>query len=77
MKITRFSPDSDLIIVDGRVWSPECRHRRPVRLVLDTGAATTVVVPEVVDELGYSPRDGEAITVCAPPLVANRVTFSG
>jgi hypothetical protein len=37
-------------------------HRR-LRLILDTGAAETIVVPEVLDELGYSPRDGEEIRV--------------
>lgn len=31
--------------------------------MLDTGAAETIVVPEVLDELDYSPRDGEQITV--------------
>jgi predicted aspartyl protease len=32
-------------------------------LVVDTGAAETIIVPAVLDELGYSPRQGEAITV--------------
>ena len=27
------------------------------------GAAETIIVPEVLDELGYNPRDGEQITV--------------
>lgn len=63
MKVTRFDPTRDLIIVEGRVWGPQQRQRRPLRLVLDTGAAETIIVPEVLDELGYSPRDGEAITV--------------
>jgi predicted aspartyl protease len=31
--------------------------------VLDTGAAETIVIPKVIDELGYNPRDGEQITV--------------
>ena len=30
---------------------------------MDTGATETILVPDVVDELGYSPRQGEAITV--------------
>ncbi len=63
MKATRFDPGLDLIIVGGRVWSPSQRQRRPLRLVLDTGAAETIIVPEVLDELGYNPRQGESITV--------------
>lgn len=63
MKATRFSPSDDLIIVDCRVWGPQLRSARPARLVVDTGAAVTVIVPEILDELGYNPRDGEAITV--------------
>jgi hypothetical protein len=31
-------------------------------LAIDTGSTETVVLPWVVDELGYSPRDGEQIT---------------
>jgi predicted aspartyl protease len=36
---------------------------RPLRIALDTGAAETIIVPDVLDELGYNPRQGEAITV--------------
>lgn len=62
MKVTRFDRSRDLIIVAGRVFG---RHGppAPLRLVLDTGAAETIIVPEVLDELGYSPLQGEAITV--------------
>jgi len=30
---------------------------------VDTGAAETIIVPGILDGLGYNPRDGEAITV--------------
>jgi predicted aspartyl protease len=63
VKITYFDPTSDLIIVEGQVWGPREQRDRWLRLVLDTGAAETIVIPEVLDELGYSPRDGEATTV--------------
>lgn len=63
MRVTRFDPDDDLIMVDGRIWGPRSPRWRPIRLVLDTGAAETIVIPEVIDELGYSPRDGEQLTV--------------
>lgn len=63
MKVTRFAPEDDLIILKGRVWGPRSQKARPIRLIVDTGAAETIVIPEVLDELGYSPRHGEAITV--------------
>ena len=62
MKITRFDPDADLIIVPARVWGPRGEGPR-LNMVLDTGAAETVVVPEVLDELGYSARAAERRTV--------------
>ena len=43
------------------VWGP--RGQRRLRLVIDTGAAETMIIPEALDDLGYSPRQGEAITV--------------
>jgi predicted aspartyl protease len=63
VKVTRFEPDRDLIIVEGRIWGPRLRQSRSIQLVLDTGAAETIVIPAVLDELGYNPREGEAITV--------------
>ncbi|HWO23155.1 MAG TPA: retropepsin-like aspartic protease [Kofleriaceae bacterium] len=50
-------------MVEGRIWGPRGDVKRRIRLVLDTGAAETIVVPEILDELGYNPRQGEAITV--------------
>jgi predicted aspartyl protease len=32
-------------------------------MVLDTGSAETVIIPEVLDELGYSARGADRITV--------------
>jgi len=61
VKITRFDPSADLIFVTGHVSGPNAKLRK-LRLVLDTGAAETVIIPEILDELGYSPRHGEAIT---------------
>lgn len=62
MKITRFDPNSDLIIVPGRIWGPRGAGPR-LNMVLDTGSAETVIVPEVLDELGYSARAADRITV--------------
>ena len=62
MKITRFDPDADLIIVPGRIWGPRGEGRR-LNMVLDTGSAETVVIPEVLDELGDSARTADRITI--------------
>jgi len=62
VKVTRFDRTRDLTIVRGRVWGPH-GPPTPLRLAMDTAAAETIVVPEILDELGYSPRQGEAITV--------------
>lgn len=60
MTATRFDRARDLIVVEAVVVGP----LGPVLLALavDTGSTETVVMPWVVDELGYSPRDGEQIT---------------
>jgi predicted aspartyl protease len=34
-----------------------------LRLAFDTGAGETIIAPGILDELGYNPRQGEAITV--------------
>lgn len=60
MKVTRFDTTLDLIIVRARLWGPG--GDTPVNLAIDTGSAETVITPDLVD-LGYNPRDGEAITV--------------
>ncbi len=60
MKVTAFDRDRDLIMVRAYVWGPHGRTR--LSLALDTGSAMSVVAPQVLDELGYNPRDGEAIT---------------
>ncbi len=54
------SPAEVLIVVEALVLGP----LGPVLLALaiDTGSTETVVTPWGVDELGYSPRDGEQIT---------------
>jgi clan AA aspartic protease (TIGR02281 family) len=60
VKVTRFDRSLDLLVVKARVWGP--RGNTPLRFAVDTGAADTVITPELIDKLGYSPRDGERIT---------------
>lgn len=59
MKITRFSRERDLIVVIAWIWSP--RSHRRVSLAVDTASSDTVVSPDIVDLLGYGPRDGENV----------------
>lgn len=59
-KITTFDATADLIIVEAQVWGP--LGQTSLRLVLDTGSTETLLVPDVVDDLGYSPRDGDVVT---------------
>jgi hypothetical protein len=60
VKVRRFDPDDDLIIVKARVFG---KHGvRVLSLALDTAASHTHVSPDIIDELGYSPAEGEAIT---------------
>jgi predicted aspartyl protease len=63
VKLTTFDTERDLIIVRGRVWDPHGTPRT-LQMVLDTGAAETIIAPELLDELGYSAREhGEQIAV--------------
>ena len=60
MKVRRFDPHDDLIIVTARVFG---RHdSRQLALALDTAASHTHISSDIIDELGYSPAEGEAIT---------------
>jgi len=59
MKVTRFHRKRDLIVVRASVWSPRSHGR--LRLAVDTGSSDTVITPNLVEELGYSARDGEHV----------------
>ena len=61
MKVTRFPPGSDLIIVPAFVSGPNGTRAR-LEMVFDTGASLTVVAPAVLDRLGYNPRNAEGRT---------------
>ena len=50
-----FVRERELIIVDAEVVGPA--NTTNARLVLDTGAAATTLVPELIEDLGYTHRD--------------------
>jgi predicted aspartyl protease len=61
-----------MIVVGARLQG--LTRAREVRLALDTGAAMTLILPEVLDDLGYSARDGLRITSIR---TANEVSEQG
>ncbi len=63
---TYFETSQKLIFVTGTIKGP--RAASQVRLVLDTGASETLIVPEVAEEIGYGPRDGEGRTTVSSAL---------
>lgn len=60
MTTTEFDPSGILIVVKAHVWGP--LRDAELNLVLDTGSMHTVILPEIMDELGFNPRDGTVIT---------------
>jgi predicted aspartyl protease len=61
MRISRpFDCEDDLILVHVELHGP--RGTAHPRLVVDTGAVTTTILPEILDEIGYSARDGSKLT---------------
>jgi predicted aspartyl protease len=63
---TYFETSQKLIFVEGQIKGP--RATMQLRLVLDTGASETLIIPEVLDEIGYRPRDGEGLTTVSSAL---------
>lgn len=60
MKSTAFDPSGPMIIVKAHVWGPLADVE--LDLVLDTGSTQTLLLPHIMDELGFNPRDGIVIT---------------
>jgi hypothetical protein len=60
MLVMHFDIAREFILVRDSIAGP--RKQLEVRLVPDTGAFTTLIVPDVVEKLGYSARDAEART---------------
>jgi predicted aspartyl protease len=50
----------ELIIVEAEITGPHGSTNR--RLVFDTGAEATTLIPEVIEEIGYGPRDGHKLS---------------
>lgn len=64
--VIAFDPRADLILVPVEVRGP--LGSLGFRFALDTACAETLVTPEVVDPLGYSPLDGTALTAVTTAL---------
>lgn len=68
MKTTRFDASSNLIIVGARIGDRLGAWKGRARLAIDTGSSATVLKPELIDRLGYSPRHGESMTTVRAAL---------
>jgi predicted aspartyl protease len=66
VKVIRFDPADSLIIVKARVFGKY--GDRPLSLALDTAASLTHLTPDITDALGYSARQGEAVTSVSSAL---------
>lgn len=61
MKLARpFKFLGELIVIEARLRGPRSESVR--NLVLDTGATATTLIPSVIDDLGYSARDGNKLS---------------
>jgi len=58
------------MIVSARVWGP--RGDKRLSLALDTAATQTHIAPDILDDLGYSPRHGERITIVRSAVGSER-----
>ena len=72
MKESRFDPAGDLMIVHARLWGPRGGAPYLLRLAIDTGATHSLVLPEIIDELGYSPRDANTLSLDARDPIGPR-----
>jgi hypothetical protein len=61
---TPFDPSGELIVVNATIRGS--RGSIGARMAIDTGAAATVVIPDLLDELGYSPREAWCARVSTP-----------
>jgi len=61
MTVTTFRWYRGMIVVSARLQGP--RGGCEVRLALDTGATKTLIIPAVMDDIGYSARDGDKSTI--------------
>jgi clan AA aspartic protease (TIGR02281 family) len=52
---TYFARERELIIVDARISGPASATK--ARLVVDTGASATTLVPELIERIGYTQQD--------------------
>src|SRR5262245_17461063 len=70
MNVVPFDREAKLITVPGTVWGR--LGQRTIPFIVDTGAWTSTVMPEVLDGLGYSARDGEAVSVVRSAVAEER-----
>jgi predicted aspartyl protease len=60
MRSTNFNPKGDLIVVPSKIWGRV--ESKELLLAIDTASASTVIAPDVIEAVGYHPRDGLRVT---------------
>ncbi|OGH56060.1 MAG: hypothetical protein A3G34_13130 [Candidatus Lindowbacteria bacterium RIFCSPLOWO2_12_FULL_62_27] len=83
MSVQRLDPKPDVIVVKATVYG--ARERVETRLILDTGAATTLIDPDILLVAGYDPAKAvrrQAMTTAsghayAPLLAVRRLVVLG
>lgn len=63
------NPTADPVVSEPLAWAEICERypdqgsggKAPLMLVLDTGSWQALIVPDVMDALGFNPRDGLVI----------------
>jgi hypothetical protein len=66
MTSTFFDRALNLIFVEARIAGPFTQQ--DLVLIVDTGAAQTIIVPDVIDDIGYSARDAYSLSSVTSPL---------
>lgn len=67
MKTIPFDPHLELILVDA-VLEGRGGRSTELSMVVDTGSSMTVIRPDILDRVGYNPREGETTTMIRTPL---------
>jgi hypothetical protein len=70
MRIVHFDREQAIPVVDVKVYGP--LRSTKARLVFDTGSQFTMVDTEIIDQIGYSVRDG----IKAAPVASARLATS-
>ena len=70
---TSFEFDGDLILIEALIVGPS--RQAEVRLVLDTGAVLTTLVPKIAESIGYTSAARVARSIIRSAVAEEHVTL--